>query len=192
MLRSRLTPAASAPAPSPALPPLRACSRPAAVQRLAAVALLAALALVASAALPAEAEAHAPACPTGQRKYSPWNPQRVYAIPHGCAWLVGPRRTVSGVGPTVAFRIHRTTRRSVLGDAPVGDAFGFCGVDGFLVSWPHFVVTSRRVWLGQGAGCLQLRRRGIASESLLWAGHFRLTRGGWDLAVDFMSPPYRR
>ena len=129
----------------------------------------------------AQGRAHSPNCPT-PTPYPVGDARRVHAIPHGCVWVAQPRarQTV----PVVKTRIHRVTRSYTLTHAPLGDATGVCGVSGFLVEWPLFVVATDSVWVQRDG-----RNECVSSfdAAPTWIYRFTATQP----RRVFTSPPYR-
>ena len=143
--------------------------------------LVAVVPVVAGLAWAEQGLAHSPNCPT-RTPYAVGDGRRVYAIPHGCSWVAQPRarQTV----PLVKTRIHRVTRSYALTHAPLGDATGVCGISGFIVQWPLFVVATDSVWVQRDG-----RNECISSfdAAPTWIYRFTATR----VRRVFTSPPYR-
>src|SRR6476646_6994182 len=76
---------------------------------------------------------------------------RVYAIPRGCTWILHPDGHYWSIGPEIHTRINGGSDGAALPRDPLGDAAAVCGFTSFVISWPRFVVTSRRVFWGHGA-----------------------------------------
>ncbi len=124
---------------------------------------------------------HRPKCPT-RTPYPVGDARRVYAIPHGCTWVAQPR--ARQVAPVVKTRIHGVTRSYRLTHAPLGDAAGMCGVAGFIVQWPLFVVATDSVWIRR-----QDRNECVSSfdAAPTWIYRFTATQP----RRVFTSPTYR-
>lgn len=142
-----------------------------AVTLFGALACVAVVALVAGAAAVAgrAADPGRPGCSVGHT-YPAGDAHRVYAIPHGCTWILRPDGHYWSIGPEIHTRINGVSDGAALPRDPLGDAAAVCGFSGFVVSWPRFVVTSRRVFWGNGAiGCETLptakRSNGKAATS---------------------------
>jgi hypothetical protein len=145
----------------------------------------------ASGAVPADA--HRTGCYLGHT-FAVWDVHRVYGTPHGCVWLYRPDGGHHSIGPQFRTRLHGQNDSTALPRDPIGAAAAVCGFSGFLVSWPYFVVTARRVAWGDGQGCHDLG----GTAAVTWSGHFVMhPREGrrparWVPVVDSSSPPLRR
>lgn len=137
--------------------------------------------------------AHAPGCFAGST-FPLGSAYRVYRIPHGCTWLYRPRLGRFSIGPQINTRIHGTNDAAALARDPIGDAAAVCGLSSFVVTWPRFVVTARRVAWGDGTGCHDLPK----GRAVTWAGRFvwRPREGRrparWEAVLTRSSPPLRR
>jgi hypothetical protein len=137
--------------------------------------------------------AHAPGCWSG-RSSPVGSVSHVYLIPHGCTWLGKPRIGHVSIGPQFRTRIHGTDDGAALVRDPMGEAYGVCGFGTFLVTWPRFVVTARRIAWGDGTGCHDLPE----GRAVTWEGRFvwRPREGRrparWEPVLTRSSPPLRR
>jgi len=160
---------------------------------VAAATVLAGAALVAVAAIPG-AHAASPGCFAGNT-YPPGDAHRVYAIPHGCTWIYRPDGHFFSIGPQVNTRINGTTDGAALPRDPIGDAAAVCGFSTFVLSWPRFVVSARRVFWGHGATVCETLP---ANRSVRWEGRFvwrprnGLRAARWEPVLLRSSPPLRR
>jgi hypothetical protein len=156
------------------------------------VLVAAAAALVAVAAIPG-AQAAGRGCSSGNT-YARGDAHRVYAIPHGCTWLYRPDGHFFSIGPEVHTRINGATDGEALPRDPIGDAAAVCGFTTFVVSWPRFVVSARRVFWGQGATACETLS---ANRSVRWEGRFvwrprnALRPARWEPVLLLSSPPLR-
>ena len=111
-----------------------------------------ALSAITAAALAAAAPARGAGCYSG-RTFAAGDPHHVYAIPGGCTWLLKPDLGFFSIGPEFRTRIRGTDDGAALARDPLGEAAAACGFSTFVVRWPAFVVTARRVAWGDGTGC---------------------------------------
>jgi hypothetical protein len=156
-----------------------------------------AIGLVALSAIAAALQTAAPArgagCYSG-KTFPIGDPHHVYAIPGGCTWLLKPDTGYFSIGPQFRTRIDGTDDGAALARSPLGEAAAACGMSTFVVRWPTFVVTARRVAWGDGTGCHVLPGR----EAVTWWGRFvwhpREDRrpARWEAVLERSSPPLAR
>jgi hypothetical protein len=139
------------------------------------------------------AHAAGPGCFVGNT-YPRGDAHRVYAVPHGCTWIYRPDGHSFSIGPEIHTRINGTTDGEALPRNPIGDAAAVCGFSSFVVSWPRFVVSARRVFWGQGAAVCETLP---ANRSVRWEGRFvwrprqGLRPARWQPMLLRSSPPLR-
>jgi hypothetical protein len=135
-----------------------------------------------------------PGCYVGHA-YPAGDVHHVYAIPRGCTWILRPDGHYWSIGPQIHTRIDGVSDGAALPRYPLGDAAAACGFSSFVVSWPRFVVRSRRVFWGNGAaGCATLPH----GQTVRWSGRYVWrTRTGlrparWEPVLLDSSTPLRR
>ena len=152
-----------------------------------------AAAALAGTALTASADPQRPGCFAGS-SFPRGSVRRVYPIPRGCTWLYRPDGGYFSIGPQIHTRIGGEDDGAALPRDPIGEAEAVCGMSTFVVSWPTFVVTARRVAWGDGTGCHALP----AGRAVTWIGRFvwRPREGRrparWDPVLVRSSTPLRR
>jgi hypothetical protein len=135
-----------------------------------------------------------PGCYVGHT-YPAGDAHRVYAIPRGCTWILRPDGHYWSIGPEIHTRINGVSDGAALPRDPLGDAAAACGYSSFVVSWPRFFVTSRRVFWGNGAtGCEMLPN----GQAVRWEGRYvwrprsGLRQARWEPVLVRSSAPLMR
>ena len=111
--------------------------------------ILVGAAVIAVLAIPG-AHGASPGCFSGTT-YAHGDAHHVYPIPFGCTWIYRPDGHFFSIGPEIHTRLHGISDGAALPRDPLGDAAAACGFSTFVVTWPRFVVTARRVFWGGGA-----------------------------------------
>jgi hypothetical protein len=120
---------------------------------------------------------------------------RVYAIPHGCTWILRPDGHYWSIGPEIRTRINGVSDGAALPREPLGDAAATCGFSTFVVSWPRFFVTSRRVFWGHGAAVCETLPNGQAVRwegRYVWRPRSGLRQARWEPVLVRSSTPLTR
>ena len=106
------------------------------------------------------------------------------AIPHGCIWLYHPLSRRGKFGPIVKVKIHGRAATYPLSREPFGDALGYCGLEGFLVSGRSFTVTTSSAWFGPPQ---RVKNECVSDflRSMIWVGY--VTESGQ--VLRWSSPP---
>ena len=154
--------------------------------------ILVGTALVAALAIPGASSANS-GCFSGA-SYALGDTHHVYTIPQGCTWIYRPDGNFFSIGPEIHTRLNGISDGAALPRDPLGDAAAACGFSTFVVTWPRFVVTARRVFWGNGATrCVTLPD----NRSVRWEGRFvwrprnGLRPSRWEPVLLRSSPPLR-